>query len=267
MVSDYHTHTVLCHHAEGWPVDYAAAAAARGLAELGCADHSPMAEDGFDDWRMARGDLPRYVDAVEEARAAHPSLPIRLGLEVDYFDDGAAWLDDLEDMARWDYWIGSVHYLPGGWDVDNPKWLSLGRWEQQTVEEVWQLYFATYTRCIRSKRFDFCAHPDLVKKFGHRPGGDLRRFYDPVAQAVADTGAILELNTAGLRNSAGEAYPSQEFLAVLAQTGAPIVISSDAHRPDDVGRDFERAETLARQAGFRQTVRFSGRERILVPLG
>ncbi len=266
MLSDYHTHTELCRHADGWPVAYAAAAAARGLAELGCSDHNPMKDDDFDEWRMALGDLPRYVDAVEEARAAHPGLPVRLGLEVDYLDDGGAWLDALEGMARWDYLIGSVHYLPGGWDVDNPKWLALGRWEQQTVDEVWTAYFAAYERCVRSRRFDFCAHPDLVKKFGHRPGGDLRRYYDPVAQAVADTGAILELNTAGLRNSAGEQYPSQEFLAVLAQTGAPIMISSDAHRPEDVGRDFDRAVALAKEAGFRQTARFCGRERMLVPL-
>jgi histidinol-phosphatase (PHP family) len=266
MLADYHTHTALCRHADGWPADYAAAAAAAGLAELGCSDHSPMPDDDFDDWRMHRGEMSRYVDAVEEARAAQPGLPVRLGLEVDYLDEGGAWLDTLESMARWDYLLGSVHYLPGGWDVDNPKWLALGRWEQQTVEEVWEAYFAAYERCIRSRRFDFCAHPDLVKKFGHRPGGDLRRYYDPVVQAVVDTGGVLELNTAGLRNSAGEQYPSQGFLEVLAEAGAPIVISSDAHRPADVGRDFDRALTLAREAGFRQTIRLQDRQRTLVPL-
>ena len=266
MLCDYHTHTVLCHHAEGWPVEYAAAAESLGVAELGCADHSPMEEDGFDDWRMARGDLGRYVDSVEAAREAHPGLPVRLGLEVDYLDEAGDWLDELAGAARWDFLIGAVHYLPGGWDVDNPKWLALGRWEQQAVEDVWDLYFATYIRCVRSRRFDFCAHPDLVKKFGHRPGGDLRRYYEPVVEAVADAGAILELNTAGLRNSAGEQYPSFDFLRLLAQTGAPIVISSDAHRPGDVARDFDRALVLAREAGFRETVRFRGRERTRVPL-
>jgi histidinol-phosphatase (PHP family) len=266
MVSDYHTHTLLCRHADGWPVDYAAAAAARGVEELGCSDHNPMPDDGFDDWRMGRADLPRYVEAVEAARAAHPQLSIRLGLEVDYFDDGGAWLDALEGMAEWDYWIGSVHYLPGGWDVDNPKWVSLGRWDEQTVEDVWDRYFATYVRCLRSGRFEFCGHPDLVKKFGHRPSGDLRRYYEPVAQAVLDTGTILELNTAGWHTAAAEAYPGEEFLKVLAQTGMPLMISSDAHRPDNVGRDFERAVELAREAGFRQTVRFHKRQRTVVPL-
>ncbi|MFN0125881.1 MAG: histidinol-phosphatase [Verrucomicrobiales bacterium] len=266
MLCDYHTHTLLCRHAEGWPIDYAAAAAARGLTELGCADHSPMPEDEFDDWRMLRSDLPRYVDSVEEARAAHPGLPIRLGLEVDYLDEAGAWLDALEGMAQWDYLIGSVHYLPGGWDVDNPKWLSLGRWETQTIEEVWDAYFAAYERCIRSRRFEFCAHPDLVKKFGHVPPVDLRRYYDRVAQAVVDTGTILELNTSGWHKPVAEAYPGVDFLTVLAQTGTPIVLSSDAHRPEDVGRDFDRALALARAAGFTHTAQFVDRDRRLRPL-
>jgi histidinol-phosphatase (PHP family) len=87
-----------------------------------------------------------------------------------------------------------------------------------------------------------------------------------VIEAALDTGTILEINTAGLRNSAGEQYPSQEFMALLAQAGLPVVISSDAHRPSDVGRDFERTLAMARTAGFQQTARFQGRQRLLVPL-
>ena len=71
-LADYHTHTPLCRHAEGWPVDYARVAVERGLGELGFADHNPMPEQ-FDDWRMLRDELPRYFEAVEEARAQFPS--------------------------------------------------------------------------------------------------------------------------------------------------------------------------------------------------
>lgn len=265
MLADYHTHNVLCRHAEGWPADYAEAAKRAGLAELGCSDHNPMPA-AFDDWRMDRSELALYVEKVQEAREKHPDLPVRLGLEVDFLAGGEAWVEELAAMHPWDYLIGSVHYLGNGWDVDNPKWVGSGRWEQQPVEEVWQEYFAAYARCIRSGLFDFFAHPDLVKKFGHRPKGDLRPFYEPVVQAAADTGAVLEINTAGLRNSAGEQYPSRVFLEMLASTGAPVVISSDAHKPGDVGRDFEQALGLAWEAGFRQTARWENRRREIVPL-
>jgi len=40
--ADYHVHTPLCHHATGWPVEFAARAVEQGLGELGFADHNPM---------------------------------------------------------------------------------------------------------------------------------------------------------------------------------------------------------------------------------
>jgi len=262
-LADYHTHTPLCHHAEGWPVDYARAAARQGLAELGISDHSPMPEP-FDDWRMAIGDLPRYVDSVEEARAAFPELPIRLGLEVDYLPGHEAWIEKLACMAPWDYLIGSVHYIAPGWDVDNPKFLS--RFEDRPVAEIWALYRDAYTRCIRSGLFDFVAHPDLPKKFGHRPAGDLRPYYVPVIAALAETGTAFEINTAGLRKPVGECYPSLDFLKMAREADVPLLINSDAHAPGEVGAGFETGVALAKEAGYTEVLRFAGRKRRAVPL-
>jgi len=260
-LTDYHTHTPLCHHAEGWPIDYARAAVERGLAELGFADHSPMpaALEPFDDWRMALADLPRYFDAVDAARAAFPQLPIRLGLEVDYIAGHEAWIEQLAARADWDFLIGSVHYIAPGWDVDNPAHLS--RFATQPVEEIWQLYFAAYERCIRSRLFDFVGHPDLPKKFGHRPEGDLRRFYEPVIAALAETNTAFEINTAGLRKPAGECYPTLEFLKLAREAGAGLLINSDAHAPQEVGAGFEVGLALATEAGFTELVRLEGRRK------
>ena len=71
MPADYHLHTPLCRHATGWPVDYARRALEQGLPEIGFSDHSPMPQL-FDDWRMLDSEFPRYLEAVEEARAACP---------------------------------------------------------------------------------------------------------------------------------------------------------------------------------------------------
>jgi len=265
-LTDYHTHTPLCHHAQGWPIDLARVAAARGLAELGLADHSPMpaALEPFDDWRMALADLPRYFDAVEEARAAFPALPIRLGLEVDYLPGHEAWIEQLAGMARWDFLIGSVHYIAPGWDVDNPAHIS--RFNDRPVAEIWQLYFDAYERCIRSGLFDFVAHPDLPKKFGHRPEGDLRRFYEPVITALAETGTAFEINTAGLRKPAGECYPAPEFLTLARHAGVSVLINSDAHAPEEIGAGFDTVLALAREAGFTEVTRFAGRKKKCVPI-
>ena len=267
MLADYHLHTPLCRHATGEPREYVAVARSRGLAEIGFSDHSPMpGPEPFDDWRMTRDDLPRYVEMILAAREAAAPFPVRLGLECDYIAGQEAWIEFLAAAAPWDYLIGSVHYLAPGWDVDNPKWIGRFTDSDTAVEDIWALYWRTYERCVASGLFDFVAHPDLAKKFGHRPAGDLRRFYEPTVAAAARGGVAMEVSTAGLHKPVGELYPSADLLALMHGAGVPVVINSDAHAPGEVGRDFDRAEAAVRAAGYTHAARFAGRRRELVRL-
>lgn len=263
LPADYHLHTPLCLHAEGHPVEYARRAAALGLAEIGFSDHNPMPEH-FDDWRMAWADIPRYAEMVAEARAEVPEMPIRFGWEVDYLEGRASVVDELLAQHPVDYLIGSVHYLAPGWEVDHPDKIHLSL--QLGTEEVWRRYWELYTRMIRSRAFDIHAHPDLPKKFGHRPEGDLRRFYEPAIQALADTNGVFEVNTAGLRKDCRERYPAQEFLELAQSAGIALVISSDAHAPEECGFGFAETVALVKDLGFSQTVRLAGRKRVIVDL-
>lgn len=262
LPADYHMHTPLCKHAEGAPLAYAQQALALGLPEIGFSDHSPLPQY-FDDWRMLDEEFPRYLEWVQEAREAVPQLPIRLGLEVDYFESGGAWIEKLAQRAPWDYLIGSVHYL-GDWAVDDPSLVH--RFRERPVGEIWERYWQLFGKAARSGYFDLMAHPDLVKKFGHRPEGDLRRFYEPAVQSVLDAGVAIEINTAGLFKEVQEMYPAPGFLKLAAEAGVPLVISSDAHAPQDVGRAFDKAVALARECGYTELQRFSERTKRSVPL-
>jgi histidinol-phosphatase (PHP family) len=208
---------------------------------------------------MSRAELPRYVEMVLEAREQASPFPVRLGLECDFIAGQEAWIEELASMAPWDYLIGSVHYLAPGWDVDNPKWVGRFDASETAVEEIWGLYWDAYARCIASGLFDFVAHPDLVKKFGHRPAGDLRGYYEPAIAAAAAGNVAMEISTAGLRKPVGELYPSAEFLRMAWEAGVRIVINSDAHAPEEVGRDFDQAVTAAKAAGYTHSTRFCGR--------
>ena len=261
-LSDYHVHTPLCLHAKGWPVEFAARAVELGLGELGISDHNPMPEY-FDNWRMLREDLPRYFEEVEKARAAFPQLRIRLGLECDYLAGREAWIEELAGMAQWDFFIGSVHYVSDGWAIDDPQHLKR---HTGNAEEIWTDYWRCYEAAIRSGLFDFVAHPDLPKKFGYRPPGDLRRFYEPAVAALAECGVAYEINTTGLRKECRELYPASEFVALAHAAGVPVLINSDSHAVEELGAGFAEAVALAKEAGYTDTARFAGRKRSLVPL-
>ena len=257
--ADYHSHTPLCRHASGTPEAYVDAAVAAGLSEFGISDHAPQVPEPFDDWRMEVAELPFYFDWIARARAhAAGRIPVRAGLECDWLPGNEAWIEDLAGRYEWDYLIGSIHYLDD-WDFDNPKWL--GRWVETDLDDLWERYWQAYAGMAASGLFDILAHPDLVKKFAYRPPGDLARYYEPAVEAIAACGAAIEINTAGWHKPCAEAYPAPEFLRLAASAGVPVVLSSDAHAPGEVARDFPRALDLAAAAGFSGTALFAGRTR------
>lgn len=264
LPADYHMHTPLCRHATGEPAAYAARAVRLGLPEIGFSDHSPMREDDFDDWRMRLDQLDDYAAAVQRARREHPQLVIRLALEVDYLPGHAEWIRELAARHPWDYLIGSVHYISGGWDIDSQVKRDL--WERCDVDAVWTEYFERLTEAAGSGLFDIIGHADLPKKFGRRPKLDLApvvaRFLD--ACRAADT--AIELNTAGLRKDCREIYPSRGLLELARAQGVAITFGSDAHAPEEVGADFAAAVALARSAGYTDARRFAGRKKTTVAL-
>lgn len=258
FVSDYHTHTPLCLHAEGTPAEYVQSCLKAGLRQYGVSDHAPMEDEPFDDWRMRQSELPLYIEWIDEARrvAQGTSLEVLAALECDWVPGIEPWVEKLRGMYGWDYFIGSVHYLDNGWDFDNPQ--SLYFWEKTNVEDAWRRYWDLYRDMARSGLFQIMGHADLIRKFGHRPEGDLKRFYVPAIEATLESGAAVEMNTAGWYKPCAEQYPSFEFLELACEAGVPLVINSDAHAPSEVARDFGRAYELAARAGYKTLAKVEG---------
>ena len=264
LPADYHMHTPLCRHAVGEPVEYAARAVELGLQEIGFTDHSPMRRDDFDNWRMRADQLDDYVEKVRHAQREHPSLIIRLGLEVDYLPGHEEWIRELAARHAWDYFIGSVHYVSDSWAVDNPEKLS--QWKERDAFEVWSIYFERLTMAAESGLFEIIGHADLPKKFGFIPKKDCTPLFEKFLSTAKQAGVAVELNTAGLRKDCKEIYPSPQILQLAHSFGVPITFGSDAHAPGEVGMDLARALELAQSVGYAQRCRFVQRRRDFVPL-
>src|SRR4051812_11103170 len=264
LPADYHMHTPLCRHAVGEPTAYAAQAVKLGLPEIGFSEHSPMVRNDFDDWHMLLSDLDTYVENVQQARRDHPTLVIKLALEVDYIPGQEDWIRDLAARHPWDYLIGAVHYVSDSWDMDNPKKVS--EWKRSNVFEVWSTYFDRLTKAAESGLFEIIAHADLCKKFCFYPKEDCTPLFTRLLKATKQRDLAMELNTAGLRKDCNEIYPSPQIVQLAAQLGVPITFASDAHAPDQVGMNFSEAVALARSAGYTHCCRFTQRKRELVKL-
>jgi histidinol-phosphatase (PHP family) len=202
-------------------------------------------------------DLDDYVDAI--VRARERGLPVKLGLEVDYVEGREDETRALLAPYPWDYLLGSVHFIDGLGVDGEPRLL-----DEVGVEEAWRRYFETLASAARSRLFDSLSHPDLVKIFGLRVEG---YDYGPVADAIAESGVAIEVSTAGLHKPVAEIYPHRALLAACRDRNVPVTLGSDAHSPDLVGRDFERAHELLRSVGYDTVTIFERRRERQVPLG
>jgi histidinol-phosphatase (PHP family) len=263
VLLDYHLHTPLCKHAVGQPEEYARRAVERGLDEIGFSDHCPMPAGYDPDFRMAPGEYPAYVEMVERCRRGVPGLPIRLGLEADYHPGTEEFVREVVARYEFDYVIGSVHYI-GDWGFDNPA--NAHRFEGRDVYEVYEKYYDLVARLARTGIYDIVGHPDVVKKFGHRPSREWAALERRALEAVAAAGMALDVNTSGLRRPAREIYPSPRILRAAREMGIGITFGSDAHEPAHVGENFREALELVRSAGYTSVRRYTRRRYLEEPL-
>lgn len=257
-IVDYHMHTPLCGHADGRPEEYASRALALGLTEIGFSDHAPFVVKDLPGITMKKDDLPAYHRMIETARAQFKGrLDIRVGIEADFIPGYEERTKNIVDGYPYDYVLGSVHFIKN-WGFDNPE--ERRDWAGHNVNTVYRDYYELLRRCAQSGLYDVIAHPDLVKKFGHRPTEDLTADLEETANVFKETGMAIEINTSGLRKEVREIYPSLRDLAVYAEAGVPLTFGSDAHKPEEVGRDFDKAVDLAKKAGYKEYVMFKGRK-------
>lgn len=265
MLIDYHMHTPLCGHANGEPAEYVEQGIRVGLSEIGFSEHNPMPKWADDNWRMRRNAMERYLEMIDEVQVRYDGrISVKLGLECDFRPGTEEFVRDTINQHRFDYIIGSVHYI-GDWVFDSPE--TLAEWDKRDLFAVWREYFDLMTQAANTGMFDIMGHPDLVKKFGHVPREDCAPLFEQFLTAVKQNDLAMEISTAGLRKPVGEMYPSTPMIEMAKRMDVPIVISSDAHEPAEVGYEFPRAVELARSVGFAQIARYSGRKRQLVPLG
>jgi histidinol-phosphatase (PHP family) len=265
---DAHLHTNLSPDSDV-PIDsYAAQAVERGIAELAITDHVDF-EPGAPAFEFVPFDVRERTVREAAERWAPRGLAIRFGAEITY---DSRFENDIRDHLRdhaYDYVIGSVHvYTESPYHRDRVAAWVAGR----QLSDVMAPYFDEVERAIRSELFDTLGHLDFVKRYlvPHVTPADLGaapELYERLLVALVETGTALEVNTSGLRQAAGETYPSAAVVARYKVLGGTrISAGSDAHQADVFSSGLEAGYGVAAAAGFRELAFRRGGERLAVPL-
>ncbi len=137
-------------------------------------------------------------------------------------------------------------------------------------------YFADIREAVSTGMFHCVSHIEAPRKFDAGAKALPRPAFAGVEEvwleelertleALAVNGVALEYNTGGL-GTWGRPYLGPEGLEMAVRLGLRLVVGSDAHHPDQVGRGFVDAERELRRAGVTQVWAFRAGEPVPIPV-
>ena len=280
---DYHTHNRRCGHALGEIEDYIKVAIEKNLAEIGISDHFPLGAvfndpqiaDLFKRASMEVEEFPRYIKEIKELKEKYKDkISIRISTEVTFYTPGKALSRQKEVLKPFiddmDYIIGAIHDIK--WHDSpiitiHPDADILREYgEDKLILE----YVNKLIKLVDTNYFDIIAHFDFYRillrpnnpNYSHNMWQKLLDLLDK----IKNTGMAIEINTSGILKELGSQHPDDEILKEIIQREIPLVLSSDAHRPDFVGYMFEETIEKIRKLGLSHLCRYEKRELQLVKI-
>lgn len=215
LAADLHVHSVASGHAYSTILEIAQAAGKRGLAIIAITDHGPA---------MPGGPHLYHFGNLRVVPGELFGVRIFKGVEANVIDHEGG-LDVPE------------HYLRA------LEVVSAGLHTICTPEGTEAQYTEAIIGAMNNPLVDFIVHPGNPEFLG-----------DPkeIVRASRELGVPLEINNSSLVSSRKGSKPHCQVIARLAaEEGCPLIIGSDSHFADSVGR-FDEALELCRQAGVRE---------------
>jgi DNA polymerase (family 10) len=190
------------------------ASASLGYEYIAITDHSQRAGSSR---KLALEEIPEQRAELEMVRRQAPSMRILHGIEVDIMKDGTLDFDD-ETLAGFDIVLASLHD-PGG----------------QSGPQLTERYL----RAIESPYVDVITHP-MGRAPAISPGYDVD--FDRIFAAAAETGTAMEIDGAP-----GHLDMDGSLARRAAEAGVTIVVDSDCHRAEWLGRQMRFGVATARR--------------------
>jgi histidinol-phosphatase (PHP family) len=273
----YHNHTVFS-DGHNTLEEMVAAAKKIGFTEMGVSDHLIVHKNMKRDvsWPMLRGcdaphvyndDFKSILDAYkyhcEHIRrvARKENFKLYVGFEVDYFPyDG--WLEEFKwfvSQLDYDYLQTGNHFFceENCEDIINMTFFKKVCTDTSLYKEYTRRHFETMCQAVETGMFKFLAHIDYVRKYGPEVYDidDFATEKDKIIDALLRTNTALEISTKGLRKI-GDFYPDDKLITKAADKGVIFIVSDDAHKTEELGADFDKAEAVLAKHHITKILKF-----------
>ncbi len=260
-LTNYHSHTSFCDGKA--PMEaFIVEAIRQGFISQGISSHAPLpfrTRWTIDDEEQAR----EYLQEFARLKRLYGNwIELYVGLEIDYLDEEHQPANGYFQSLPLDYRIGSVHLLHSAQgeivDIDTKPEVfceNLHLHFDGDLKRVVLTYFDKLMRMVEQGGFDFVGHADKISYNARCCEPDIlgQQWYkDKIAEyftLIAEKGLMVEVNTKTLHRN-GFLYPNKEHFGLIRTLGIPVVVNSDAHRPELLNSGRPEALQLLKASGI-----------------
>ena len=258
MKTNYHTHTYLCKHATGKPIDYVKKAIELGYDEIAITDHGPLIDEIIKNFYTRRMSYDQYYnnylpDLAEAVSNYKDQIKIIKGLEIEYFENMT--LNYQEFLKDLDMLIIGQHYFYSNGVYHNV-------YHNLTDDEI-KIYGQVVTQAMRTGFFKIIAHPEIFS-YSRKWDNVCDEVAKKIIQTAKECNVYIELNVNGIRNCierkkfwkhesglTNYSYPRIEFFKLVKEANIPVIINDDAHSPECLSDEYTKeCHKLANELGL-----------------
>jgi len=271
IYSNYHTHSLYSDGKADMKA-YCDKAIELGFHSLGFSDHAPVLFENS--YSIPPKKLNDYFENISSLKKEYEGrLKVYCSLEADYIPGKTHDFDFFRGQAPIDYIIGSIHL------IQNPK--TQRRWFiDGGDQDIWDMgldeifdgdirrgvvaFYEQTMDMIDSQKPEVIGHLDKIKMHNkERLFSTQNKWYQDLVDAslalIKEHHTILEINTRGLyKGRSTELFPSINIAQKAQRMGIPLLISSDAHHPEELNGAYAITLALLKENGIKELVEYDG---------
>lgn len=257
---NFHTHSQYC-DGKSRIEEFVEEAIAHHYTHLGFSSHAPLP---FADFGIREEEIPHYLSEIASQAQKHTNLNLFSALECDYIPGLTTTFSHFKEQYNLDYIIGGIHQVKGPqcqlWFIDGGERErydeGLHRIFHDDVKAAVTAFWEQTFEMIETQEMDIIAHVDKIKmhnqnRFFKEDEAWYLQLVDHCIDLIHQKGVVVEINTRGIyKKRSPDFYPSDYILTALAKLDTPMIISTDAHRYNELSLCYDEAKAKLKSMGI-----------------
>lgn len=206
-------------------------------------------------------DYEASVSAITQLKEEYKGkIKLICGTELGQAQECPEIAEDVLKDERLDFMIGSLHQLPATEDF---ALIDYKDYTQSDIDKLMDRYFEQIYKLCRWGKFDVLGHLTYTLRYIEGENGfkvNMKKYDELIADSfkeLAQKGKGIEINTSGLRQKYGRAFPEEKYVKLFKDMGGEIIsLGSDAHFVEHLGANIADGAKIAKNAGFDRVAYF-----------